>query len=66
VPGFSLIQDNRFYFNHHHTAADKIVPRELAENAAINAVFAYALASLEQPLPRQAPKIFSSASAPFR
>ena len=31
---------------------DKIVPRELAENAAINAVFAYGLANLEQPLPR--------------
>ena len=55
VPNFSPIQDNRFYFNYHHTAADtldKIVPRELAENAAINAVLAYALANLEQPLPR--------------
>ncbi|MEO7167158.1 MAG: M20/M25/M40 family metallo-hydrolase [Spartobacteria bacterium] len=55
VPNFSPIQDNRFYFYFHHTAADtldKIVPRELAENAAINAVLAYALANLEQPLPR--------------
>ncbi len=55
MPTFSPIQDNRFYFNYHHTAADtldKIVPRELAENAAINAVFAYGLANLEQPLPR--------------
>ncbi len=55
VPNFSPIQDSRFYFNYHHTAADtldKIVPRELAENAAINAVLAYALANLEQPLPR--------------
>src|SRR5262249_51985214 len=32
VPAFSPIQDNRFYFNYHHTAADtldKIVPKEL-------------------------------------
>ena len=55
VPNFSPIQDSRFYFNYHHTAADtldKIVPRELAENAAVNAVLAYALANLTQPLPR--------------
>ena len=55
VPNFGPIQDSRFYFNYHHTAADtldKIVPRELAENAAINAVLAYALANLERPLPR--------------
>ncbi len=55
VPNFSLIQDSRFYFNYHHTAADtldKIDPQELAENAAINAVLAYGLANLEQPLPR--------------
>ena len=55
VPGFSPIQDNRTYFHYHHTAADtldKIVPRELAENAAVVAVTAYALTNLEQPLPR--------------
>ena len=55
VPNFSPIQDSRFYFNYHHTAADtldKIDPRQLAETAAINAVLAYALANLEQPLPR--------------
>jgi carboxypeptidase Q len=55
VPAFSPIQDNRFYFNYHHTAADtldKIVPKELAENAAVVAVLAYALANMEQPLPR--------------
>jgi carboxypeptidase Q len=55
VPGFSPIQDNRTYFNYHHTAADtldKIVPQELAENAAVVAVMAYALANLEKPLPR--------------
>jgi Zn-dependent M28 family amino/carboxypeptidase len=55
VPNFSPIQDSRFYFNYHHTAADtldKIDPHQLAENAAINAVLAYALANLKQPLPR--------------
>ena len=55
VPGFSPIQDNRTYFNYHHTAADtldKIVPQELAENAAVVTVTAYALANLEKPLPR--------------
>jgi carboxypeptidase Q len=55
VPSFSPIQDGRFYFNYHHTAADtldKIVPKELAENSAIVAVLAYALANSEQPLPR--------------
>ena len=45
VPAFAPIQDSRFYFNYHHTAADtldKIVPRELAENSAVVAVAAYA------------------------
>jgi Zn-dependent M28 family amino/carboxypeptidase len=55
VPAFSPLQDSRYYFNYHHTAADtvdKIVPKELAENAAVVAVAAYALANSEQPLPR--------------
>jgi len=55
VPAFSPIQDSRFYFNYHHTAADtldKIVPKELAENSAVVAVAVYALANSEQPLPR--------------
>jgi Zn-dependent M28 family amino/carboxypeptidase len=55
VPVFSPIQDSRFYFNYHHTAADtldKIVPKELAENSIVVAVTAYALANMEQPLPR--------------
>jgi carboxypeptidase Q len=55
VPAFSPLQDSRFYFNYHHTAADtldKIVPKELAENSAVVAVVAYALANMEQPLPR--------------
>jgi carboxypeptidase Q len=55
VPAFAPIQDSRFYYNYHHTAADtldKIVPKELAENSAVVAVAAYALANMEQPLPR--------------
>ena len=55
VPAFALWQDTRTYFNYHHTEADtldKIDPRELAENAAVMSVLAYALANLEQPLPR--------------
>jgi Zn-dependent M28 family amino/carboxypeptidase len=56
VPTFALIQDSRFYFNYHHTASDtldKIVPKELAENSAVVAVAAYALANMERPLPRE-------------
>jgi Zn-dependent M28 family amino/carboxypeptidase len=59
VPCFSPIQDNRFYFNYHHTAADtldKVVPRELQENAAVMAVLAYTLADLPGNLERPAPK----------
>jgi carboxypeptidase Q len=57
VPSFSPIQDSRFYFNYHHTAADtldKIVPKELAENSAVVAVAAYALANME---PRTLPRL---------
>src|SRR5256714_2301581 len=56
VPAFAPSQDNRFYFNFHHTAADtldKINPKHLAENSAVVAVAAYALANSEQPLPRE-------------
>ncbi|HWX41269.1 MAG TPA: M28 family peptidase, partial [Blastocatellia bacterium] len=55
VPAFGLWQDTRTYFDYHHTAADtldKVVPRELAENAAVMAVLAYTLANLPQTLPR--------------
>jgi carboxypeptidase Q len=55
VPSFGLWQDSRFYFNYHHTAADtldKVHPKELAENAAVMAVLAYAIADLPEPLPR--------------
>jgi carboxypeptidase Q len=56
VPAFAPIQDGRFYFNYHHTAADtldKIVPKQLAETSAIVAVWTYAMANSEQPLPRE-------------
>ena len=55
VPTFHPIQDSRSYFHYHHTAADtldKIVPKELAENAAVVAVTVYGLANIEKPLPR--------------
>ncbi len=55
VPSFGLWQDTRTYFDFHHTAADtfdKVVPRELAENAAAMSVLAYTLANLPQSLPR--------------
>jgi carboxypeptidase Q len=48
VPAFVIMQDNRNYFNYHHSAADtldKIIPQELRENAAAMAVLAYALAN---------------------
>ena len=56
IPGFAPIQDDRVYFNYHHTAADtfdKVNPRELAENAAVVAVLAYAIANLKEPLPKR-------------
>jgi Zn-dependent M28 family amino/carboxypeptidase len=46
----------RTYFDYHHTAADtldKIDPRELRENAAVVAVLAYALATMDAELPRK-------------
>ncbi len=55
VPTFAPLQDSRTYFDYHHTPADtldKVNPRELAENAAVMAVMAYAVANLPQPLPR--------------
>jgi len=55
VPSFGLWQDTRTYFDYHHTAADtldKVVPRELAENAAAISVLAYTLANFPQALPR--------------
>lgn len=56
VPTFGVWQDSRTYFDYHHTIADtldKIVPRELAENAAVMVVLAYAIANLPEPLARK-------------
>lgn len=55
VPTLAPIQDSRTYFNYHHTPGDtldKINPQELAENAAVMAVLAYAIANLPEALPR--------------
>jgi hypothetical protein len=55
VPSFAPIQDTRFYFNYHHTAADtfdKIDLRHLNENAAVVTVLAYALADSTETAPR--------------
>ena len=53
LSGYSRTAD--IIFMYHHTPADtldKIVPRELAENATIMALLAYAMASSSTPLPR--------------
>jgi carboxypeptidase Q len=55
VPSFAPVQDSRFYFNYHHTAADtfdKVDPKHLNENAAVMTVLAYALADSPDPAPR--------------
>jgi carboxypeptidase Q len=55
VPGFAPAQDSRFYFNYHHTPADtfdKVDPKELAENAAVMTVLAYAVADAKDTAPR--------------
>ena len=54
VAGITPAQDLRLYFNNHHTAADtldKVNPHHLAENAAVIAVTAYALADASNPPP---------------
>src|ERR1700751_5482936 len=55
VPSFAPVQDSRFYFNYHHTAADtfdKVDPKHLNENAAVMTVLAYALADSGEAAPR--------------
>lgn len=55
VPSFAPVQDSRFYFNYHHTAADtfdKVDEKQLNENAAVMAVLAYALADSPAPAAR--------------
>jgi hypothetical protein len=52
------MQDERTYFNYHHSAADtldKVDRQELAENASAMAVLAYAIADMPQLVPRLAP-----------
>jgi len=55
VPGIGILQDQRRYFDYHHTAADtldKVDPQELRENAAAMAVLAYFLTATPEPLVR--------------
>lgn len=55
VPSFAPMQDSRFYFSYHHTAADtfdKVDAHQLNENAAVMTVLAYALADSSDPAPR--------------
>ena len=55
VPSFAPYFDTRTYFSYHHTEADtfdKVDPKQLAEGGSVMAVLAFALANLEQPLPR--------------
>jgi carboxypeptidase Q len=55
VPSFAPVQDSRYYFNYHHTAADtfdKVDPKHLGENAAVMTVLAYALADSSESAPR--------------
>jgi carboxypeptidase Q len=55
VPSFAPVQDSRFYFNYHHSAADtfdKVDMRHLNENAAVVTVLAYALADSSGTAPR--------------
>lgn len=55
VPVIGFLEDMSAYYSYHHSAADtldKVVPSELRENAAAMAMMAYALANMENPLPR--------------
>jgi hypothetical protein len=55
VPGIGILQDDRHYFDYHHSAADtldKVDPQELKENAAAMAVMGYAIAAMPDALPR--------------
>lgn len=55
TPAIGLMQDDRHYFDYHHTPADtldKIVPREIAESSAVMAVVAYGLADADTTLAR--------------
>jgi hypothetical protein len=57
VPMLGLDVDSTHYFDWHHSPADtldKIDPKELAQDAATMAVYAYVLADMPQTLPRPA------------
>jgi carboxypeptidase Q len=50
IAGFTLLVDNRTYFNYHHTPADtfdKVDLRDLQEDSALTAVLTYALANMD-------------------
>jgi hypothetical protein len=50
MAALSLDQDGTYYFDIHHTANDtfdKIEPQEIAQNAAVYAVYAYLAAQAE-------------------
>jgi hypothetical protein len=71
VPMIGVEQDSSKYFEVHHSAADtfdKVPPRALAENTAIVAWLAYALAESPQTLPKPppppAPKTAAAAPVP--
>ena len=56
VPAFAPIQDTRKYFDYHHTSADtldKVSAQELRESIAVVSVLSFALATMNQDLPRQ-------------
>ena len=56
VPAFAPIQDTRKYFDYHHTSADtldKVNAQELRESIAVVSVLSFALATMNQDLPRQ-------------
>lgn len=50
IAGFTLLVDNRTYFNYHHTAADtfdKVNLRDLQEDSALTAVLTYGIANMD-------------------
>jgi len=52
IPVIGILQDQRHYYDYHHSAADtldKVVPSELNENAAAMAVIAFALTEMRNP-----------------
>ncbi len=54
VPVIGMLQDQRHYYDYHHSAADtidKVTPSELSENAAAVAMLSLALADMELPPP---------------